>query len=57
MRKFMIFTDRHDRRWICGEALKILFGIVEVGKRWFWNYDDLLRWKGQLSGGQLSAFS
>ena len=41
MKTFLIFTDRHGRRWICGKALQILFGIVEVGKFHFWNYDEL----------------
>lgn len=41
MRKILIFTDIHGRRWICGETLKILFGVVEFGKPRFWNYDWL----------------
>lgn len=41
MRKILIFTDRRGRRWICGAALKILFGIVEVGCPRFWDYDEL----------------
>ena len=41
MKTFLIFTDRYGRRWICGKALQILFGIVEVGKLHFWNYDEL----------------
>lgn len=41
MRTFLIFTDRRGRRWICGKALQILFGIVETGKKFFWDYDSL----------------
>lgn len=41
MRKILIFTDIHGRRWICGETVKILFGVVEFGKPRFWNYDWL----------------
>lgn len=43
MSPICIFTDRFGRRWICGRALKFLFGIVEIGKRSFWNYDDLCK--------------
>lgn len=43
MRKFLILTDRRGRRWICGAALKILFGIVETCNKKFWNYDTLCR--------------
>lgn len=41
MRKILIFTDIHGRRWICGKTLLILFGIIEAGKPKFWNYDWL----------------
>lgn len=41
MRKFLIFKDRRGRRWICGQTLKLLFGIVETGRPRFWNYDKL----------------
>ena len=41
MRTFLIFTDQHGWRWICGKALRILFGLVEVGKKFFWDYDEL----------------
>ena len=41
MRTFLIFTDVDGRHWICGEALRILFGIVEAGKKFFWDYDKL----------------
>lgn len=41
MRNVLIFTDRRGRRWICGQTLKFLFGIVEVGKKYFWDYDEL----------------
>ena len=41
MRTILIFTDRRGRRWICGDALKILFGIIEVGRPRFWDYDKL----------------
>ena len=41
MRRFLIFTDIDGRRWVCGETLRILFGIVEVGKKFFWDYDEL----------------
>lgn len=41
MRMFLIFKDRRGRRWICGKALEILFGIIEVGKKFFWDYDEL----------------
>lgn len=40
-RIFLIFTDIHGRRWICGKALRILFGIVEVVRPQFWDYDRL----------------
>ena len=43
MRKFLIFTDRHGKRQVCVETLRILFGIVEVGRPRFWNYDKLCR--------------
>ena len=43
MRKFLIFTDRRGRRWICGETLRILFGIIEIGRPRFWDYDKLCR--------------
>ena len=39
MNKFLIFTDRRGRRWVCGSALKFLFGICEPCKRSFWDYD------------------
>ena len=41
MRNVLIFTDRRGRRWICGQALQFLFGIVETGKKFFWDYDEL----------------
>lgn len=43
MKTFLIFKDTRGRRWICGDALRVLFGIVEVGKPRFWNYDLLCR--------------
>ncbi|MBQ3435086.1 MAG: hypothetical protein IJG24_08600 [Selenomonadaceae bacterium] len=43
MDTFAIFTDTRGRRWICGQALRILFGIVETGKRHFWDYDKLCK--------------
>lgn len=43
MRKILIFTDIHGQRWICGETLKILFGVVEFGEPRFWNYDWLCK--------------
>ena len=43
MNQFAIFTDTRGRRWICGYTLKILFGIVETGKRYFWDYDKLCK--------------
>ena len=43
MRTFLIFTDRFGRRWVCGRALRILFGIKELGAPKFWNYDLLCR--------------
>ena len=43
MKTFLIITDRRGRRWICGKALKILFGIVETGAPKFWNYDNLCK--------------
>lgn len=43
MRLITIFTDRRGRRWICGKALQLLFGLVEVGAPKFWDYDDLCR--------------
>ena len=41
LRTFLIFTDIHGRKWICGKALRILFGMVEVSKKFFWDYDSL----------------
>ncbi|MBR0290102.1 MAG: hypothetical protein IJQ82_14090 [Selenomonadaceae bacterium] len=41
MKTFLIFTDCDGRRWICGKTLEILFGIVEVGKKFFYDYDKL----------------
>lgn len=41
MNRFGIFTDRRGRRWVCGHALKILFGVVETTDKKFWNYDKL----------------
>ncbi|MBR1645231.1 MAG: hypothetical protein IJ685_00495 [Selenomonadaceae bacterium] len=41
MNQFGIFTDVRGRRWICGHALKILFGIVEPVNKKFWDYDKL----------------
>lgn len=43
MKLFLILTDRRGRRWICGKALQILFGIVETGSKKFWDYDKLCR--------------
>ena len=43
MKTFLIFTDRRGRHRICGRALQILFGIVEVDRRYFWDYDKLCR--------------
>lgn len=43
MRIFLIFEDVHGHRWICGKALRILFGIVEVDRPRFWDYDELCR--------------
>ena len=40
-RIFLIFTDTNGRRWIFGKALRILFGIVEVVRPQFWDYDKL----------------
>lgn len=39
----MILRDIKGRRWICGDALRTVFGIHEVGRHHFWNYDYLLR--------------
>ncbi|MBR4641529.1 MAG: hypothetical protein IKO74_02670 [Selenomonadaceae bacterium] len=54
MNQFGIFTDRRGRRWICGHALKILFGIVETGNRHFWNYDKLCLQYDQRSNANAS---
>lgn len=48
MSAFTIFTDIHGRRWICGKALQILFGISETGKPRFWDYDELCEWQNNL---------
>lgn len=49
MRIFLIFEDIHGRKWICGKALRILFGMVEAGKKFFWDYDSLCTMKGDCS--------
>ncbi len=41
MRTFLIFTDIYGRRWICGKALEVLFYMIETGKKFFWDYDEL----------------
>ncbi len=38
-----IFKDRRGRRWVCGYALKMFFGISEPINRHFWNYDVLCK--------------
>ena len=43
MKTFLIFKDIYGRHWICGKALRILFGIVEIGRPRFWDYDQLCR--------------
>lgn len=41
MRNVLIFKDIRGHRWICGHTLLFLFGIVETGKKFFWDYDEL----------------
>lgn len=49
LRIFLIFEDIHGRKWICGHALRILFGMVEAGKKFFWDYDSLCEVRHDLS--------
>ena len=41
MKKFLIFTDRRGRRWICGQALRVRFNMSEPTAHYFWDYDEL----------------
>ena len=35
MRKFLIFKDRHGRRWVCGKTLKICSALSKRDARAF----------------------
>lgn len=40
----MILKDRRGRRWVCGKELEYL-GVHEYGRKYFWSYDWLLKWR------------